>query len=86
VIDRDVGRRRHVLDAGDRPHPASAKFARRAAVMVRTGSSMPCTRTSPERKTIVATADAYLVRHRNELFIEAKEIAERWHAEGRFGM
>jgi hypothetical protein len=39
-----------------------------------------------ERKTIVATADAYLVRHRNELFIEAKEIVERWHAEGRFGM
>jgi hypothetical protein len=38
-----------------------------------------------ERKIIVATADAYLVKHRNELINEAKEVVDRWHAEGRFG-
>jgi hypothetical protein len=37
-----------------------------------------------ERKAIVATADAYLVKHRGELFNEAKEVVERWHAEGVF--
>jgi|HubBroStandDraft_6_1064221.scaffolds.fasta_scaffold33478_4 hypothetical protein len=38
-----------------------------------------------ERKAIMATADAYLVKHRNELFREAKDVVERWHAEGVFG-
>ena len=38
-----------------------------------------------ERKTIVATADAYLVKHRGELINEAKEIVERWHAAGMLG-
>jgi hypothetical protein len=38
-----------------------------------------------ERKAIVATADVYLVKHRGELFNEAKEVVDRWHAEGRFG-
>jgi hypothetical protein len=38
-----------------------------------------------ERKAIMATADAYLVKHRNELFNEAKDVVERWHAEGVFG-
>ena len=38
-----------------------------------------------ERKVIVATADAYLVKHRGELFNEAKEVVERWHAGGMFG-
>ena len=38
-----------------------------------------------ERKAIVTTADVYLVKHRGELFNEAKEVVDRWHAEGRFG-
>jgi hypothetical protein len=38
-----------------------------------------------ERKAIMATADAYLIKHPNELFNEAKDVVERWHAEGVFG-
>jgi hypothetical protein len=38
-----------------------------------------------ERNTIVATADAYLFKHRSELITEAKGVVDRWHAEGRFG-
>jgi hypothetical protein len=36
-------------------------------------------------REIVAAANDYLAKHRAELITEAKEIVDRWHAEGVFG-
>jgi hypothetical protein len=36
-------------------------------------------------RDIVIRAEAYLAEHREELIAEAKEIVERWQAEGFFG-
>ena len=37
------------------------------------------------RREIVAAANEYLAEHRAELINEAREIVERWQAEGFFG-
>jgi hypothetical protein len=37
------------------------------------------------RRVLVVRADAYLAEHREELIAEAREIVERWRAEGFFG-
>ena len=36
-------------------------------------------------REIVTAAEAYLLEHRAQLIAEAKEIVERWQAEGVFG-
>lgn len=70
-----------------RLHIAIAVIARRAAIretkaeMQRRGRKPAC---APHRE-IVAAANDYLATHRDDLIAEAKQIVERWQAEGFFG-
>jgi hypothetical protein len=77
----------HLTELRTRLHCAAHTLARQSAIKA-TKRQLQAQGLRPNHfahRDIVIRAEAYLAQHREELIAEAKQIVDRWQAEGFFG-